>query len=82
VLKKSAMGIGIAFSDMLIHGWDVAKATGQDTTMPDGLAHAAYDTIHGKFTDEQRQGLFKPEIEVADGASPQEKLLAYTGRAS
>ena len=30
----------------------------------------------------KRKGLFKPEIKVADGASPQERLLAYTGRAS
>ena len=36
--------------------------------------------IHGRFTDEQRKGVFKPEIAVADDASPQERLLAYTGR--
>lgn len=82
VIEKTGPSLGIAFSDVLLHGWDLAKAAGQDATMPEGLAQAAYDTIHGKFTDEQRQGLFKPEIEVADGASPQEKLLAYTGRAS
>lgn len=48
--------------------------------MPDGLAEAAYGMIHGRFTDEQRKGIFKPEIEVPVTASPQEKLLAYTGR--
>jgi hypothetical protein len=36
--------------------------------------------IHGRFTEEQRKGVFKPEIEVADDVSPQDKLLAYTGR--
>ena len=36
--------------------------------------------IHGHFTDEQRKGVFKPEIEVPQGSSSQEKLLAYTGR--
>ena len=48
--------------------------------MPDGLAAAAYEVVHGAFTDEQRTGVFKPEIEVGNDASPQEKLLAYTGR--
>jgi hypothetical protein len=48
--------------------------------MPDGLAEAAYGLIHGKFTDEQRKGLFKPEVKVPDDASPQDRLLAYTGR--
>ena len=78
--EKVAFGVGIAFSDALLHGWDLATATGQDATMPDGLAQKAYETIHGKFTDEQRKGIFKPEVKVADDASPQEKLLAYTGR--
>ena len=72
--------MGIAFSDQLLHGWDLAKATGQDTTMPDGLAEAAYEMIHGRFTDDQRKGVFKPEVTVADDASAQDKLLAYTGR--
>jgi hypothetical protein len=43
-------------------------------------ADAAYQTIHGRFTDEQRKGVFKPEIPVANDASPHERLLAYTGR--
>lgn len=79
-VEKAGMGVGIAFSDALLHGWDLATATGQDTTMPDGMAQAAYDTIHGKFTPEQRKGVFKPEVQVGDDATPQQRLLAYTGR--
>lgn len=48
--------------------------------MPNGLADAAYNMIHGKFTDDQRKGMFKPELQVGSHASGQEKLLAYTGR--
>jgi uncharacterized protein (TIGR03086 family) len=80
VQEKTGPALGIAFADQLLHGWDLAKATGQDTTMPPGLAEAAYQTIHGKFTDEQRKGVFKPEVKVGDEASAQDKLLAYTGR--
>jgi hypothetical protein len=40
----------------------------------------AYETVHEKFTDEQRTGRFKPEVEVASDASAQDRLLAYTGR--
>jgi uncharacterized protein (TIGR03086 family) len=80
VIEKTGPAIGIAFADMLLHGWDVARTTGQDATMPDGLAQAAYDVIHGRFTDEQRKGVFKPEISVGEDATPQQRLLAYTGR--
>ncbi len=80
VIEKTGPALGIAFSDMLLHGWDVARATRQDATMPDGLAEAAYQIIHGKFTEAQRVGVFKPEKAVTDDAPPQARLLAYTGR--
>jgi uncharacterized protein (TIGR03086 family) len=80
VIEKTMPALGVAFTDALIHGWDVAKATGQDATMPDGLAEVAYEMIHGRLTEENRQGMFKPEIAIPDDASAQDKLLAYTGR--
>ena len=80
VVERTGPALGISFSDHLLHGWDLAKATEQDATMPDGLAQAAYDCIHGRFTDDQRHGVFGPEIPVADDATAQQRLLAYTGR--
>jgi uncharacterized protein (TIGR03086 family) len=80
-IEKTGPALGIAFTDQLLHGWDLARATGQDTTMPDGLAEAAYRAIHGMFTEEQRQGVFRPELPVRPDATAQERLLAYTGRA-
>jgi uncharacterized protein (TIGR03086 family) len=80
VIEKTGPSLGIAFGDQLLHGWDLAKATSQDATMPDGLPEAAYEIIHGRFTEDQRKGVFKPEVEVAPSASPQARLLAYTGR--
>jgi uncharacterized protein (TIGR03086 family) len=80
VIEKTGPSLGIAFSDQLLHGWDLATATKQDTTMPDGLPEAAFEMIHGRFTEEQRKGVFKPEIALPANASAQDKLLAYTGR--
>lgn len=80
VREKTGMALGIAFSDQLLHGWDLARATGQDATMPEGLAEGGYEFLHGRFTDEQRKGFFKPEVPVGPDASAQERLLAYTGR--
>ena len=80
VIEKTGPMLGIAFSDQLLHGWDLARATGQNEAMPEGLAASAYEIIHGAFTDEQRQGVFGPEIAVPDSASAQARLLGYTGR--
>lgn len=80
VIEKTGPSLGIAFSDQLLHGWDLATATGQDATMPQGMPEAAYEMIHGRFTDEQRKGIFKPEVQVPGDACAQDKLLAYTGR--
>ncbi|MDQ6803750.1 MAG: TIGR03086 family metal-binding protein [Actinomycetota bacterium] len=80
VIDRTGLSLGTAFSDQLIHGWDLANATGQDSTMPEGLAEAAYQIIHGRFTDEQRVGIFKPEVQTGPDPSAQDKFLAYTGR--
>ncbi len=80
VIARTGPALGIAFSDQLLHGWDLATATEQDATMPAGLPDVAYEMVLGRFTDEQRNGVFKPEVAVAPEASAQDKLLAYMGR--
>jgi uncharacterized protein (TIGR03086 family) len=72
--------LGIAFCDQLIHGWDLATATGQDATIPDDLAAAAFAVLDGRLTDDRRGSAFKSAIAVPDNASVQDRLLAYTGR--
>ena len=37
VMEKTGPALAIAFSDQLLHGWDLARSTGQEATMPDGL---------------------------------------------
>jgi uncharacterized protein (TIGR03086 family) len=58
VLEEHGVGLGIAFSDQLLHGWDLAKATAQDATMPENLPQKAFDIVHRQFTEEQRTGVF------------------------
>lgn len=76
--------LGIAFCDQLIHGWDLAKATGQDTTMPPDLASAAFMMLNGRVSDEARGPgkNFKAAVSVPEDASDQDKLIAYCGRRS
>ncbi len=71
--------LGIAFADTLVHGSDIAHATGQDAKMPDDLAEAALGMVQG-IPKEGAPGLFKPHVDVAESASAHEKLLGVTGR--
>lgn len=80
VVEKTGRLLGIAFADHLVHGWDLARATGQDAAIPDDLAEAALGMVGGNLTPERRGTGFKPEITVPDGAAIQQKLLAYLGR--
>jgi uncharacterized protein (TIGR03086 family) len=79
VLEKTGPALGYAFVDQLVHGWDIAKATAQDTTMPDDLAEAALEMING-MTSEQRGASFKAEVEIPENASKQDRLIAFVGR--
>ena len=74
--------LGIAFCDQLVHGWDLARATGQDTTMPDGLADVAWMMLDGHIPEEARTPgqNFGPIVAVPADATAQAKLLGYCGR--
>jgi uncharacterized protein (TIGR03086 family) len=81
VVEKTMPMLAIGFVDQLVHGWDLAVATGQDATIPADLAEAAFGLIDGRMSDDQRGAFFKAAVPVPEDASPQDKLLAYGGRA-
>jgi uncharacterized protein (TIGR03086 family) len=66
--------------DGLVHGWDLATATGQRYEPPDDLVAAATETAY-QLVDRARDGTtFGPAVEPAADATPMERLAAYTGR--
>jgi len=66
--------------DGLVHGWDLATATGQPYEPPDNLVTAAFDFAR-ETIDPLRDGdTFAAAVESAAGASPIEQLANYTGR--
>ena len=67
--------------DQVIHGWDLARATGQDTTIDAGLVEFAHGMLLSGFAAMGRQaGFIGAEVAVSHDASPQDKMLAYMGR--
>jgi uncharacterized protein (TIGR03086 family) len=78
--SPALMALGIFGTDQLVHGWDLAKATGQDAKLPHELAEFAWAAVGGRLTEDKRGDLFKPEISVDEHAPVEEKLIAYVGR--
>ena len=71
---------GHRFVDVLIHGWDLAKATGQDTTLDPELVDACWTVINPQMELLRGSGMFGDNIDVPDDADSQTKLLAVLGR--
>lgn len=66
-------------ADVLIHTWDLARATGLDEALDADEVMRAYEMMLPN--DEMMRGpAFGPKVEVPDDADPQTKLLAFTGR--
>jgi uncharacterized protein (TIGR03086 family) len=67
-------------SDLVIHGWDLARATGQDFRCDDAVA----DMIHRFVADTAAQGrgmgLYAEPVPVADGAPALDRTLGLSGR--
>jgi uncharacterized protein (TIGR03086 family) len=76
-----SLGATINFIDVLVHGWDAARATGQDATLAPHLAEPALDLSRGIMNEQLRQsGAFGPEVAVAENAPAGDRLVAFLGR--
>lgn len=69
-----------SFMDTLIHTWDLAKATGQNTDMDPQLAEACYAAFAPQIDGFRGPETFGPEVKVSENASIQDRLLGLMGR--
>jgi uncharacterized protein (TIGR03086 family) len=74
------MMAGIAFMEHLTHAWDVAKATGQDTTLPADLVAECVQVVTPMDAMLRGPGVCGPALTVPDTASAQDKFIAFMGR--
>jgi uncharacterized protein (TIGR03086 family) len=71
----------IALSDVLIHTWDLARATGQDETLDaDEIARLAAGISPEAGAAMQASGHYGATVPVPPDADDQTKVLAFMGR--
>lgn len=73
----------VVLDELVIHGWDVARASGQSYAV-DGLS---LDLVHGFVSQfsgpdhaAERDGLFGPEVGVEEGSPLLDRVVGLAGR--
>lgn len=66
--------------DVLVHTWDLARATGQDETLDPDEVHRMFEGMEPMDEMLRQSGQFGPRVEAPPGADEQTQLIAFTGR--
>jgi len=72
-------------ADLVVHGWDIAKATRQSTDLDPELGRLALDwarqNLRPEFRGDEGSGrVFGAEVPVPDGAPLHDRLAGFFGR--
>jgi uncharacterized protein (TIGR03086 family) len=74
----------LAATDTFVHGWDLAKATGQSTDLAPELAAQLLDgvrrSVGGELRGTDGNAPFGPEQQAPEGATTADQLAAFLGR--
>ena len=72
---------GILSIELLVHAWDLARATSQPVVASDPLSAYVLEVAREVVAPNMRDGdRFAPEVELGPDGTPLERLVAFTGR--
>ena len=70
----------IIATDVLVHTWDLARATGGDETLDQEAVAGSYSGLKPMSEMLRRPGVMGPEVTAPEGADLQTQFLSFTGR--
>ncbi len=70
----------VALTEVVIHGWDVAAATGQEYEIDPGALDGVLPHVTAIAAEGPVEGLFGPAMAVADDAPALDRVIAMSGR--
>ena len=73
--------LGQHASDLVIHAWDLARATGQSADLDPELGAAALAWGQENLKPEFRGQAFGPEVQVPESAPVYDRMAGFFGRA-
>lgn len=76
-----SQALGIALMEVVVHGWDIAKATGQDTSIDEMLAAGMLGGLEQMGLPRSPDGNpFGDAVRVSAKAPAGDRLVAFLGR--
>lgn len=73
----------VVLDELVIHGWDIARASGQPYECDPALLDAVHNFV-AQFSEPgqeaAREGLFGPVVDVPDDAPLLDRVIGLTGR--
>lgn len=70
----------ICTTDVLVHTWDLARATGLDETLDAEAVHRYVEGMEPADEAMRASGHYGPRVPVPDDADEQTRLIAFCGR--
>lgn len=70
----------IALTELVVHGWDLAKATGQPFELPEQTLRTCLDHVAEFVPNAPIPALWSAPVDVAPDATLIERIVAITGR--
>ena len=76
----ASLAVEIIPMELLVHGWDMARATGQQIDVPPEVADHLLGRARALVTEDKRGRSFAAEVPAGPQASALQRLIAFTGR--
>lgn len=70
----------VAADELVVHGWDLARATGQPYAPDAAALNAAYEMLAPSVDDPSRGTIFGPVVPVPDEAPLLDRVIGLSGR--
>jgi uncharacterized protein (TIGR03086 family) len=71
---------GMVLGEFVLHGWDLARATGRTVDFPPGVLRLMYAEVARSAEQGRAMGVYGAEVPVAADASLMARTLALSGR--
>jgi uncharacterized protein (TIGR03086 family) len=71
----------ITLTELVVHGWDIAQATGQPFDLPKHTLQACLEHVAKFVPNAPVPALWRPPVDVAPDATFLDRIVALTGRA-